>query len=227
MFGPSLLLEKHNIGDVARDLQRPWLTHPVARFGDLELDVYICQGTLAMHRHIEQDELFMVYEGNMLLGSDRGDVALRPEEMVVVPKGTAHQSSSVLPATVILLRVADDLSMRRNGQWRLFSTGRDSGLEKINLGAVYMGLSIPYQPALVTRYEGWALRLIRCAGEGPPAAASPYGAVLLVMRGMLAVQPVGGEMMPARRGDVVMVPPRMAYRLVTDTAAMALAIETP
>lgn len=217
-------LKKENIGVIARALSRPWLTYQLARFGDLELDVYICQGVIGMHRHPAYDELFLVYEGRMLLGSERGDIDMRADELTVVPKGMAHQSSSAQPATMILLRVADSVFLRREGSWRLFATDADPRPEKLNLGALYRGLQTPYRSIQVASYEGWWLRLMRCAGEGSLSTASRFGTPILVMRGSVNVH-AGDEILQAGSGDFVLIGAGTEYRLETNSAAMVLWME--
>lgn len=217
-------LRKDNLGDLARALRLPWVTYRVGQFVDLAVDMFICQGSIAMHRHPDEDELFLVYEGTILLGSERGDVTLRAEEAAVVPKGLAHQSSAFLPAVVLLLRRAGD-AKRSNGHWRLFATTDDPLLQKVNLGALYTGLNAPYRPVKALTFMGWDLWLMRCIGVGPTRAAPPGGIPLVVMRGVIGVFTEGGQALPARPGDVVTIPPGVAHRLETDAAAMVVWLE--
>ncbi|MBN1284342.1 MAG: hypothetical protein JXB47_02990 [Anaerolineae bacterium] len=217
-------LRKENLDAIARALGRPWLTYQIARFGDLELDVYICQGALAMHRHPAYDELFLVYDGRVLLGSERGDLDMRAEELAVVAKGTAHQTSSAQPAIIALLRVADTVFLRRDGRWRMFASDADPPPEKVNLGALYTGLQQAYHPVQAARYEGWWLQLARCAGAGPSHTASPFGTPLLVMRGSVTVR-TSDEVLPAQAGDVVIASPGVEYYLETPGAAMVTWLE--
>jgi mannose-6-phosphate isomerase-like protein (cupin superfamily) len=209
---------------IVRALDQPWLTYRLARFGELEITVFICEGTIAMHRHIEQDELFLVYDGEMVVQTEREDVELCREEMVRIPKGTAHQSRSKQRATVVLFRVSDDLVLHRNGRWRMFRPSTDSSLEKVNLDKHYAELKGPYAPAEVGAYEGWRLWLSRCAGTGPTVPASPAVTPLLVMRGQVTVRPARGGALSARKGDVVVIPADTSYHLETDTAAVLLTL---
>ncbi len=215
---------KENLDDLAKVLDMPWVTYRVGQVGELAVDMFICEGTIAMHRHLNEDELFLVYDGAILLSTERGDVALRAEEFLVVPKGTAHQSSAFFPATVVLLRPATDMT-RKNGQWRLFATPQDPPLEKINLGALYMGLGAPYTPLKAATFVGWNLWLMRCDGVGPTRAAPAGGVPMLVMRGVAAVFTDDGLAVPVQRGDVLTIPPGAVYHVETDTAAMVVWLE--
>ena len=79
------MLSKLNVGDVAEALDRPFSMASLARVADIVVSVYACEGLLGWHRHLDYDELFWAYEGSILLESERGKVALRPNELAVVP----------------------------------------------------------------------------------------------------------------------------------------------
>ncbi|MCZ7545001.1 MAG: hypothetical protein M5R40_16415 [Anaerolineae bacterium] len=214
-------LQKQNVEDLAKALDTPWVTYRMGAFADLAVDLYICEGTMAMHRHLHEDELFLVYDGSIVLGTERGDLTLRTEELMIVPKGTAHYSSAFFPATVVLLRPAGD-ALRKNGQWRLFAIEKDPPLEKVNLGALYSGLDAPYQPVQATRFAGWGLWVMRCAGVGPNQTAPESGTPLLILRGVALLLTEANQAMPLRRGDLLAIPPGVRYHLEADAAAMAV-----
>lgn len=47
-------------------------------------------GELVWHKHDNEDELFIVFKGQLTLMMKAGDVVLNPGEMYVVPKGVEH-----------------------------------------------------------------------------------------------------------------------------------------
>ena len=54
--------------------------------------VKIAKGTgeLVWHTHENEDELFIVFQGQLTLQLRNGDVVLNPGEMYVVPRGVEH-----------------------------------------------------------------------------------------------------------------------------------------
>ena len=80
-------LQKISIPETASKLEQPFSMMDVALVGDILISVYICQGTLEWHKHLDIDELFWVHKGTILLESEWGEKQLRAGELAVVPKG--------------------------------------------------------------------------------------------------------------------------------------------
>ncbi|MCJ8296179.1 MAG: cupin domain-containing protein, partial [Colwellia sp.] len=59
-------------------------------------------GELVWHKHDNEDELFIVFKGQLTLQLRSGDVILNPGEMYVVPKGVEH-CPKALPDTHFLM----------------------------------------------------------------------------------------------------------------------------
>ena len=116
----ALELEIISIADQAGRLTEPFTMIDLASIDDLVLSVFLCQGTLPRHRHLDQDELFLVHSGTISLESDWGTAILRPGEMAVAPKGVGHRSSSLLNSQVLLLQPRLMVN-RRNGNRRIFA----------------------------------------------------------------------------------------------------------
>jgi len=47
-------------------------------------------GELVWHKHDDEDELFIVFKGQLTLQLRSGDIVLNTDEMYVVPKGVEH-----------------------------------------------------------------------------------------------------------------------------------------
>ena len=76
--------------DIARSLTELWSPRVIAELDDHYVKVAKVQGTLAWHRHADQDELFLVLDGNFRLEFEDGMVELGPGQMHVVPSGVLH-----------------------------------------------------------------------------------------------------------------------------------------
>ena len=95
---------KVSIAEQATQLAEPFTMVDLAQIDDLSLSVFLCQGTLPFHRHMDQDELFLAHNGTIHLETDWGSLTLRPGEAAVVPKGVGHRSSSLQRSLVLLLQ---------------------------------------------------------------------------------------------------------------------------
>jgi mannose-6-phosphate isomerase-like protein (cupin superfamily) len=67
-----------------------WSPKVVARLNDYEIKVVKVKGEFVWHTHDETDELFLVVEGDLTIQLRNGNVALRPGQLFVVPRGIEH-----------------------------------------------------------------------------------------------------------------------------------------
>ncbi len=67
-----------------------WSPKVVARLNDYEIKVVKVQGEFVWHTHDDTDELFLVLDGQLTIQLRDGDVALRPGQLYVVPRGVEH-----------------------------------------------------------------------------------------------------------------------------------------
>ena len=62
----------------------------IARLNDYEIKLVRIKGEFVWHTHEETDELFLVIDGTLTIQLRDGDVALRPGQLFVVPRGVEH-----------------------------------------------------------------------------------------------------------------------------------------
>jgi mannose-6-phosphate isomerase-like protein (cupin superfamily) len=218
-------LKKLNISEVAAKLDRPFSMTNVAIVGDILVSLYICQGMLEWHQHLDNDEMFWVYEGTILLESEWGEVRLRPGELAVVPKGVRHRSSSGLRASVLLLRCGF-VPERKNGRRRLYAVAGESRLTRFSLDDALQALASPLRFQTVTRIEDSAVQVASGEGTWSVEIPSPRDLLLLVLRGTATVR-TSESMLHLHPGDFTALPQGTAYQLSTtrDTALVRVTHE--
>jgi mannose-6-phosphate isomerase-like protein (cupin superfamily) len=219
-------LKKLNVSEVATKLDRPFSMTNVAIVGDILVSVYICQGMLEWHQHLDNDELFWVHEGTILLESEWGEVRLRPGELAVVPKGVGHRSSSGLRASVLLLRCGL-VPERKNGRRRLYAIAGESRLERLSLHDALQSLAAPLRFQTVTLIEDSAVQVAWGEGTWPVEMPSPHDLLLHVLRGTATVR-TSESMLHLHPGDFTALPQGTVYQLSTtrDTALVQVTRET-
>ena len=197
----------------------------IAQVGDVVVSVYVCQGTIDWHRHLDNDELFWVYDGTILLESEWGEVRLRPGELAVVPKGVGHRSGADLRASVLLLRCGP-ISARKNGRRRLYAIAGEEKLHLINLQSTVQALGPPFWFETVARVEDSLVQVARGEGTWPVEMPAPYDLLLFVLRGTATVR-TSQSMLHLHPGDLTVVPQDTIYQLSTtkDTAVVRLVYE--
>jgi mannose-6-phosphate isomerase-like protein (cupin superfamily) len=181
--------------------------------GDIIVSVYLCQGTLRWHTHIDNDELFWAYEGTFLLESDWGKLALRPGELAVVPKGVRHRSGSVRRASVLLLRCGFAPN-RKNGRRRLYTAATEGGLNRASFHDALRAGSTPFELRMVVWIEDTALQVARGEGTWPVEVPASHDLLLFALEGTATVR-TAQSMVHLHAGEFTAVPRGEVYQLST------------
>jgi mannose-6-phosphate isomerase-like protein (cupin superfamily) len=210
-----------NLTSVANEISQPFALRTVAQIGHLLMHVFICQGQMEWHKHLDEDELFLVHEGVIGLDTDRGNVSLHAEELVVVPKGVMHRSKSALRSAVALIRPAL-FTERTNGQRRFYTTSDDPPLEKVRLARVRAATAEPYRLTALAQVEDFEVLLTTGRGPGPQETAPSYGALWWAVRGEARVETSAGETATLNAGELTALPAGTNYRLSARETALLL-----
>lgn len=209
-----------SIAQATKRLKKPFQLLRLLQVDDLALDVYLCEGAVAWHRHTDEDELFMTYSGLMTLESEWGTVSLRPWEMALVPKGVGHRSLSAWPSVVLLMRSVL-LADRKNGDRRLYGLPGETPLRKTSLIGSLEWPGMPFRPQFLLKIEDFSLRLLRCVGRGPWIEPRSGDTLLLVQQGTVLLESDEGQR-PLMGGEMLRVPKHTRHRLLTDAIAVVL-----
>jgi len=220
---PPETLEKVSIHEHARQLSEPFTMIDLVHIDDLVLSLYLCQGTMAQHRHMDQDELFLVHSGTISLDSEWGTAILRPGELVVAPKGVGHRSSSLLRSLVLLLQPRLMVN-RRNGHRRLFALQNEGHLEKVSVLAMGRQIAATFRPVVLAHLDTWALNLLLCEGTSPWWQTGRQATLVMCYDGRTVVDTEMG-LVSLRQGEMVVVPKGLSYRLSCTERTLVLGIE--
>ncbi|MGD2207429.1 MAG: cupin domain-containing protein [Anaerolineae bacterium] len=218
-----MTLEKVSIGQQAARLSRPFTMIDLVQIDDLVLSVFLCQGTLPLHRHLDQDELFLVYSGAISLESEWGNIVLRTGELAVVPKGVGHRSSS-LPQSLVLLLQPRLMVNRRNGDRRLFAVKGEGHLEKASVPSVGRQITVPFKPRTLVHLDTFALHLTLCRGTGPWQRVEGGASLVFCHEGWVTLESESGQI-SLEGGEVVVVPGGVAYRLSALQQALVIGLQ--
>ena len=211
-----------NIAAAANKIDQPFSVRQLAAIGDLSLSLIICQGQVNWHRHLDEDELFLVHEGVVGLDTERGRLTLHSEELAVVPKGLGHRSGSQLRSVVLLLRPTL-LTNRKNGH-RHGVVDTDPPPEKVRLSRVLPTIAEPYRAMTVARVEDFDVLLMTASGFGPSEAAPLYGALWLVLRGTVGIETDEGAGARLEAGELTVLPPGQRYRVSAAEPSLLLTL---
>ena len=79
-----------NPQDIAASLDEYWSPKIIGEVDDSYVKVAKLKGTFTWHTHEDEDELFFVLKGQLVIEMKAQTVTLGPGELYVVPKGVAH-----------------------------------------------------------------------------------------------------------------------------------------
>ncbi|HEX2466854.1 MAG TPA: cupin domain-containing protein [Solirubrobacterales bacterium] len=86
----------------------PWFNETLTTVNDAVVRLGILEGDFHWHKHDDQDEFFLVLEGELLIDLQEGDrtVALAPHQAFAVPRGAVHRTRAPVRTTVLMVEAA-------------------------------------------------------------------------------------------------------------------------
>jgi len=97
-------LAKFDIKDVIDANDDKWFNQTLVQVNDSVLRLGVLEGEFHFHKHDDEDELFYVVDGNLLLDIEGDTHELGPGQGFVVPKGVVHRTRA--PSRVVVLMTA-------------------------------------------------------------------------------------------------------------------------
>jgi mannose-6-phosphate isomerase-like protein (cupin superfamily) len=84
--------------------KRPWYPLEVARVNNQIIRIALFFGEFHWHNHANEDELFYVIEGELIIQMKKpySDLILKKGEMAVIPKGVEHCPKSNIETYVLM-----------------------------------------------------------------------------------------------------------------------------
>jgi mannose-6-phosphate isomerase-like protein (cupin superfamily) len=86
-----------------KKLLKPWSPIEILRVNDQVVRFALYDGEYPWHKHANEDELFYVYRGSIVIRvKGHPNITLREGEMAVMPKGVEHSPKSLEPSYVLM-----------------------------------------------------------------------------------------------------------------------------
>jgi homogentisate 1,2-dioxygenase len=213
-------IAKISVFEEARNLTQPFLVVDLAEIDDFAARLFVSQGMVAWHKHIDQEQLFFVLDGELVLESEWGNTTLGSGEMAVIPKAVGHRCGSPARTTALVFE-RRFFSNRQNGQRRLFVLEGAGELKPVSIGAEAMTLEASYVSRRLTTVDELVLSVARCEGEGKERVPSHGSELLLVQENSLTLE-TGVGAVTLGRGEMAVVPRGVPYRAHASETAVVL-----
>lgn len=97
------VLEKINLEGKLTLFSEAWSPKIIGELNDAYVKVVKLRGEFVWHNHKEEDELFLVLKGRLLMRFRDRDVTLEPGELIIVPRGVEHLPVAEDEVHVLLL----------------------------------------------------------------------------------------------------------------------------
>ena len=96
-------LEKIDVPEIVRNCSDKWFNQSLWNVNGFVFRVGIFDGEYHLHKHENDDELFFVIDGSIVLETERGNFTLWQYEGVCVPKGVMHRPIAENKAVVLMI----------------------------------------------------------------------------------------------------------------------------
>lgn len=87
-----------------------WRPKIIAEVNDFQVKLVKLQGTFPWHRHPDEDELFLVIRGRMVIHFRDHEIPLETGELVVVPRGQEHRPEAAEEVWAFLLELSSTVN---------------------------------------------------------------------------------------------------------------------
>ena len=85
----------------------PWFNQTLTTVNDAVVRLGVIEGDFHWHRHDDQDEFFLVLEGQLLIDlRDRETVTLEQHQGYTVPKGVEHRTRAPRRTAILMVEAA-------------------------------------------------------------------------------------------------------------------------
>ena len=96
-------MELVNINEKLSRFSDHWSPKIVGELNDSYVKVVKLKGEFIWHHHDNEDELFLVIKGQLLMRLRDGDVRINPGEFLIVPRGVEHMPVAEEEVHLVLL----------------------------------------------------------------------------------------------------------------------------
>jgi mannose-6-phosphate isomerase-like protein (cupin superfamily) len=103
-------MPKVNLAEKLALFKEHWSPKIVGQLNGQLVKLVKVQGEFVWHHHDEQDELFMVLKGQLVIKLEETDVVLKEGEFFIVPRGVTHCPRAEKETHLLVFEPADTLN---------------------------------------------------------------------------------------------------------------------
>ena len=104
------MIEKINLAEAFSRFDEYWSPRIAGQVNDAHVKLAKLHGEFLWHHHEQEDELFLVVRGTLLMQFRDREIPLEPGEFLIVPRGVEHRPVAVGETWVLLFEPASTLN---------------------------------------------------------------------------------------------------------------------
>jgi len=103
-------MHKINLSEKLSRFTDHWSPKIIGELNGQQVKLAKLKGEFVWHAHEEEDELFLVLKGRLVIQLRDGDIVLDPGELAIVPRGVEHRPVADEEVHVLLFEPASTLN---------------------------------------------------------------------------------------------------------------------
>ena len=96
------MMEAVNLADVFGRFDDHWSPKVIGTVNDMHVKAAKIQGEFVWHHHDDEDEMFLVVSGQLLMRFRDRDVVVNEGEFIIVPRGVEHMPVAATETHILL-----------------------------------------------------------------------------------------------------------------------------
>lgn len=96
-------LEVIKAPEIIENCKEKWFNQTLCKVNSSVLRLGIFEGEFHMHKHGNDDEVFFVLDGELLMETEKGNFKLEKYEGICIPKGTMHRPIANNKTVVLMI----------------------------------------------------------------------------------------------------------------------------
>jgi mannose-6-phosphate isomerase-like protein (cupin superfamily) len=100
-------LEKIDIPQMIADCKDKWFNQTLSEVNESVVRLGIVEGEYHWHKHDNDDEFFLVLEGQLLIDLEDRTIKLDPHEGVTIPKGVMHRPRAPKKTVILMVETSN------------------------------------------------------------------------------------------------------------------------
>ncbi len=100
-------LEKMDINQMVAECKDKWWNQTLTKVNDSVVRLGIVEGEYHWHKHDNDDEYFLVLQGQLLIDLEDRTIELNPNQAVTIPKGVMHRPRAPIKTVILMVETSE------------------------------------------------------------------------------------------------------------------------